>query len=415
MSVNGRPFKPDPTSYQMTGIPCGNPKRYKSRGVIRMVPNPTIPFEDQQVGIPGKGTISEAELEFKKLLENQLDISHTHSMKKVNFTSSANIENFKGSAKGFMTLQDFRQCEAGDNRAIQLKNLGCTDLQITHILEREGFADTDKAPKKRKFAPHPDYVKHGMDEAELLLQQKEAELQASSIQPLHMSRHKLQLEASLLQGKQHHPLAHLYLLNQGLDSNMLKSMQADNNPGDFLAEVDVNGKHGEPKTPPYPTSNGKDEANGKHLNGSAQQHNNGASNGNGSPQNNNGTPAPPSKVTLDKPIEPIAKETIESNRVTEEEIRKIPQFANYERGAPYKVLYLKNLDKNVSVEDLVSIFIQFQEAGKDKIGFKLMNGKMKGQAFITFADEQTATKALELVNGFVFKGKPIITQYGKAK
>ncbi len=61
----------------MTGIPCGNPKRYKSRAVIRTTRDETVPYEDQQIGIPGQGTETEAEKEFKKLLEKQMNITST--------------------------------------------------------------------------------------------------------------------------------------------------------------------------------------------------------------------------------------------------------------------------------------------------------------------------------------------------
>lgn len=99
-----------------------------------------------------------------------------------------------------------------------------------------------------------------------------------------------------------------------------------------------------------------------------------------------------------------------------------------------QILYVKNLDHGITAQDLVSIFIRFQEEGKDKVNFKIMDGKMKGQAFITFhgihffnlsfskiiylfviIDEETATKALKLAHGFVFKNKPMIIQYGKQK
>ncbi len=72
MSVNGKPFRPDPTSYSETGIPCGNPLRYKSRAVIRTTVDRNVPYEDQQLGKPGQGTITEAELEMKRLLQQQL-------------------------------------------------------------------------------------------------------------------------------------------------------------------------------------------------------------------------------------------------------------------------------------------------------------------------------------------------------
>lgn len=44
-----------------------------------------------------------------------------------------------------------------------------------------------------------------------------------------------------------------------------------------------------------------------------------------------------------------------------------------------------------------------------------MKGKMIGQAFVTMPDIDTANKALNQVNGFMFKGKPVIIQYGKQR
>jgi len=117
------------------------------------------------------------------------------------------------------------------------------------------------------------------------------------------------------------------------------------------------------------------------------------------------------KKVITGKVESISEEEIEKGRISNEEIMK--QFPSYNVGALSKVLYVKNLDKNITAQDLVSIFIRFQVEGKDKLGFKIMDGKMKGQAFITFPDEETATKALNLVHGFVFKSKPMVVQYGK--
>jgi hypothetical protein len=75
MSVNGKPFKPDPTSFSMTGLSCGDPQRYKTRGVIRTTWDST-PFEALQEGIPGIGTESKAEKDLKRLLTKQMDTNH---------------------------------------------------------------------------------------------------------------------------------------------------------------------------------------------------------------------------------------------------------------------------------------------------------------------------------------------------
>ncbi|CAF2107869.1 unnamed protein product [Brassica oleracea var. botrytis] len=41
---------------------------------------------------------------------------------------------------------------------------------------------------------------------------------------------------------------------------------------------------------------------------------------------------------------------------------------------------------------------------------KLQEGRMRGQAFLTFPSVEVAH---HLVNGFVFKGKPMIIQFGR--
>lgn len=51
----------------------GNPRRYKNRSVLRMVPDKTVPFENQQLGVPGRGTQSEAEDHLKDMLKTQLE------------------------------------------------------------------------------------------------------------------------------------------------------------------------------------------------------------------------------------------------------------------------------------------------------------------------------------------------------
>lgn len=40
---------------------------------------------------------------------------------------------------------------------------------------------------------------------------------------------------------------------------------------------------------------------------------------------------------------------------------------------------------------------------------------MRGQAFVTFPSVEDAVAALAAVNGFVFKGKPLIIHYGKGE
>ncbi|XP_065207261.1 RNA-binding protein 41-like [Planococcus citri] len=102
------------------------------------------------------------------------------------------------------------------------------------------------------------------------------------------------------------------------------------------------------------------------------------------------------------------------SKLSEEEIRKIPKFHNYEKGTPSKVLYLKNLSSSVSEKDLVKLFSKYQEPGESRIIYKLMQkGKMRGQAFIHFSNIATSTRAVEELNGTMLNDKPIIIHFGR--
>ncbi|XP_022718968.1 LOW QUALITY PROTEIN: U11/U12 small nuclear ribonucleoprotein 65 kDa protein-like [Durio zibethinus] len=108
---------------------------------------------------------------------------------------------------------------------------------------------------------------------------------------------------------------------------------------------------------------------------------------------------------------------LEKGKLPPEEILSLPMFKNYTAGNPASVLYIKNLAKDVVPEDFYFIFGSlFGSIGAAKSGLnvKLMQeGRMRGQAFVTFPSVELAHRALSLVNGYVFKGKPIIIQFGR--
>ncbi|XP_060168546.1 U11/U12 small nuclear ribonucleoprotein 65 kDa protein isoform X1 [Lycium barbarum] len=110
-------------------------------------------------------------------------------------------------------------------------------------------------------------------------------------------------------------------------------------------------------------------------------------------------------------------EELRSGRLPPEEILSLPMFKNYCAGNPSQILYLKNLAKEVNVDDIYfifgSLFGSIDEA-KSSLAVKLMQeGRMRGQAFVTFPSVELAENALNLVNGYVFKGKPIVIQFGR--
>ncbi|KAF5185782.1 U11/U12 small nuclear ribonucleoprotein [Thalictrum thalictroides] len=84
-------------------------------------------------------------------------------------------------------------------------------------------------------------------------------------------------------------------------------------------------------------------------------------------------------------------------------------------GNPATVLYIKNLAKDV-IDDFCYLFgslFDTVEAARCGLSVKLMQeGRMRGQAFVTFPSVELAHR-LNLVNGYVFRGKPMIIQFGR--
>ncbi|CAI0432697.1 unnamed protein product [Linum tenue] len=112
-----------------------------------------------------------------------------------------------------------------------------------------------------------------------------------------------------------------------------------------------------------------------------------------------------------------APEEIQSNKLVPEEILSLPKFKNYTVGHPATVLYIKNLAKDVVADDFSYVFGSLfgsTDAAKNALNVKLMqDGRMRGQAFVTFPSVELAHQALNLVNGYMFKGKPMIVQFGR--
>lgn len=54
-----------------------------------------------------------------------------------------------------------------------------------------------------------------------------------------------------------------------------------------------------------------------------------------------------------------------------------------------QVLYIKNLDKTVVEGDLLALLTRFQKAGSPPAVRLMKQGRMKGQAFVTFPGKET--------------------------
>ncbi|XP_077293666.1 uncharacterized protein LOC143916432 [Arctopsyche grandis] len=109
------------------------------------------------------------------------------------------------------------------------------------------------------------------------------------------------------------------------------------------------------------------------------------------------------------PINKAEEKLLEGTKLSIEDIKKLTKFEKYCAGEPSNVLFIKNLSNNINEGDLKSLFNVYQ----NYTNIRMMTGKMKGQAFITFNSLDTAVTALHENNGTIIKGKPIIIQFGK--
>lgn len=118
-------------------------------------------------------------------------------------------------------------------------------------------------------------------------------------------------------------------------------------------------------------------------------------------------------VDIVMPINAAEAELLEGTKMGLDDIKKIDRFKDYEPGIPSKVLYLKNIAPTVSQEQLSLLFNQFILANGGPVELKIMTGRMRGQAFVSFQNEDLAIQALDEVNGTILGGQPVIAEFGR--
>lgn len=93
-----------------------------------------------------------------------------------------------------------------------------------------------------------------------------------------------------------------------------------------------------------------------------------------------------------------------------------PVLQNYKKGKPSHKLYVKNIAKAVTREELSRVYSGLLKGQVKQVPFSVRHftsGKLRGQAFVTLPDKRTASRALRLTHGLMLKGKPIVVVYGK--
>ncbi|CAH0718977.1 unnamed protein product, partial [Brenthis ino] len=118
-------------------------------------------------------------------------------------------------------------------------------------------------------------------------------------------------------------------------------------------------------------------------------------------------------VDIVVPINPAEEQLLEGTKMCLDDIKKIDRFKDYEPGIPSKVLYLKNISPSVPQEQLSLLFNQFHLENGGPVNLRVMTGRLRGQAFVTFQTEDLAIQALDEVNGTIMGGRPIIAQFGR--
>lgn len=122
----------------------------------------------------------------------------------------------------------------------------------------------------------------------------------------------------------------------------------------------------------------------------------------------------------EEPDQPVVSKTeLLRNRISNKDMKILPVFKNYHPGQPSMRLYIKNLAKAVTEQDVKSIYKRYVEGLTDEelTGFDvrvMQEGRMKGQAFVTFPSVSMAETALNETNGYMLKEKPMVVQFARA-
>ncbi|XP_064073465.1 RNA-binding region-containing protein 3-like [Vanessa tameamea] len=122
----------------------------------------------------------------------------------------------------------------------------------------------------------------------------------------------------------------------------------------------------------------------------------------------------------EEPEQPtITRQELLANRISYSDMKILPVFKNYHPGEPSMRLYIKNLAKTVSEQDVKRIYKRYVEhiPEEEQLGFDvrvMQEGRMKGQAFVTFPSVKIAEEALNETNGYLLREKPMVVQFARA-
>ncbi|XP_044521377.1 RNA-binding protein 41-like isoform X1 [Gracilinanus agilis] len=371
---------------------------------------------------------TEGERQLRSLLHHQLDTSVSVEecvSKKQCFAPAAVYKPFGEEAAGVLSLSQFQALQKSDQEIASLRDLGLTDREIMLWKNRassERGTGLGATPEATQDCLRDIEEKISEHQRILALPQRFAGCKQ-------LSRREMEIEKALFQGNDRHSFlralyyqgeSHKRLETEKDPINNLETVYQEMMAKPHLEEAQL--MRGEPFACPLldPCALTDSSITAKNLSVLEDQGNQAAQAKGPSlcvvkaiESEAQQCLTGPKKFT--EVVEFIPEEEIARNRLSQEDIRKIPMFASYSPGEPNKVLYLKNLSPRVTEKELVSLFARFQEDKGTPIQFRVLTGRMKGQAFITFPSTEIAQQALLLVNGYNLLGKTLVIEFGKNK
>ncbi|KAM9333394.1 RNA-binding protein 41 [Pholidichthys leucotaenia] len=354
------------------------------------------------------------------------------------FAPAALYRPFGEQAAGVRSLSQFQALQDGEKEVSSLREQGLTDAEI-QLWQSRGAPETLEKSHGVSAAP-------GAKQQRLQAIQEKIEARAellcrpqrfSSSRPL--SRREMEIEQALFQGNDRLGFLTALYHRDGHDQDgqqgALPSDPMDSVYRDVLrAEKQTPSREPETTAATHRTETDQSQhsqADSSQSRESSEHHSRGSSRSDASEPPRL---AAPTQIGINQPIgslraaarsdgaltvrgdvEMIAEEEILKNRGSEEEIRSIPRFRNYQPGKPSKVLCVKNLSARASAAHLVAIFSRFERDGGPPLIYRLLTGRMKGQAFIMLPDAETAQNALQLVHGYRLLGKPLVVEFGRER
>ncbi|XP_024599903.1 RNA-binding protein 41, partial [Neophocaena asiaeorientalis asiaeorientalis] len=298
---------------------------------------------------------TEGERQLKSLLQHQLDTSVSIEecvSKKESFAPGTMYKPFGKEAAGTMTLSQFQTLHEKDQETASLRELG---LSETEILIWKSHVSGEKRARLRAT---PEAIQNRLRDIEERISERQRILCLPQrfAKSKQLTRREMEIENSLFQGADRHSfLKALYYQDESQKKNKGDPM---NNLENFYQEMIMKkrleefqlmrgepfashslvsatsvGDSGTAENPSLLQDKGKQAAQGKGpslhvakvIDNSPEQCWTG-----------------PKKLT--QPIEFVPEDEIQRNRLSEEEIRKIPMFSSYNPGEPNKCQHVKCLE-----------------------------------------------------------------------